>query len=246
MKKGLLVFILLFLFATPIVSALVVNAEVKTDYPFRFLLVRVLDSDNSVVDSISPGKTDIKGDKEINFSTSLKEVGFEIYIIEDGATLQEMFFEAQSVNDPFVLDMRENPVEEEIVEEEIIEEEITEEEVVEEEEEVIDNEDAVEISALAGNVISDDEGFDLSNFFYYIIGFVVLLAIFGFIAGMVINSKKRVKMGLPKHKLVPNFNKKHDFGDRELADAESKIREAQAEINRIKNKDKVNEAEERY
>jgi|GEM_PF-2538762 len=103
-------------------------------------------------------------------------------------------------------------------------------------------EEASERESITGNVIADLG--DVSKLFYYVLAVVILGGLLGFVVGRMIKTRK-IKMGIIDASPVKvKENKDLDY-NKELLDAERKLNEAQAQLAKLKSKDKVRQAEER-
>ncbi|OIO80422.1 hypothetical protein AUJ84_03625 [Candidatus Pacearchaeota archaeon CG1_02_32_132] len=238
--KGLLFFvgfIILLFVAMPLVSSLNIDINLKSDYSFRSVLIRVLDGGSNELDSLYPGKTNINGELTTNYSTSLAKIGFSVFILENGEVLNNVEFEEMPTNKPIILDMRADPVD---VPENISTSNVSKETT----NATIVDEGNLEDGSITAQAISGDEkSFSVPILFYYLIGILLLAGVIGFIVGKMIREKRHSGNISDKPAMIV---RKEDSGfSRNLAVAERKLRDAQNEINRLKNTDKIKQAEEK-
>lgn len=229
------------IFGLPQASSMDADITIQTDYAFRSMVIRVLNENSNIVDSLSGGlKTDINGELKTNYSTSLSELGFIVFIVENGNVLDTEEFDAQPVNEPIVLDMR-SPAGKS--------NNLTTESKTESGETLLN--DSLEAGLVAENVtnatitgqaISGD--FEIPSIFYYFIGVLLLAAVIGFVVGRMIMSRKIPGKISEKPAMVVRKEEGSEYA-RELAAAERRLKEAQAEVSRIRSTDRIKQAEEK-
>jgi len=235
--------IVLILLATPAVLALNIEITVKTE-PFHSLFIQIANpSDEIVIDSRS-NKTDVPGTAQFDFSTTLDELTF--FVITRHPLSGEVVYETWFYDVPVEKNIYLNVLEKEGVEEYQLsnESEITNETAEDETEEdnetitELENQTQEENESITGLAISEEGKKVFLNKTYYIIGVIILLVIVIFIV------TRKVIM----NKAPPHLTKK-GYGDnaaaiyRDLVRTERKLKNAQAEINRFKNKGKIQKAE---
>lgn len=244
-KLFFVVGLILLLSLAPIVSAASVRITIKTDYPFRSLILRVQDSGGNIIESLYPGKVGMQGETSVDYETTQTELAFQVLVVDNGEVLANEKFDSLPTSEPIVLDLREET-----------DEDSEGGDVVnlgnEEDNETLNGtqaagtEEADENASITGQAIFNAAG-DIPLIFYYLLIIIVIGGVIGFFAARMIKARK-VKMGLTDPAPVKLKMTKSDYGDdfsRELEDAERKLGEAQDEINRIKGRDKIREAEEK-
>lgn len=236
--KGLLFFagFIIFLFvAVPLVSSMNIEITLESDYPFRSVLIRVLDGSSTELDSLYPGKTDINGKLTTNYSTSLAKLGFAVFILENGGVLNNVEFEDMPTNKPIILDIRSSPGEVENISTSNVSEEITNATIT----------DNIGNDPITAQVVSGSgENFNVPILFYYLMGILLLAGVIGFVVGKRIREKRHSGNISDKPAMIVRKEEGSNFS-RDLAVAERKLREAQNEINRLKNTDKIKQAEDK-
>ncbi len=125
-----------------------------------------------------------------------------------------------------------------VTEETVVEETNETGNVTEETVEAINEEEEETDATITGNAVSGSDGISLT-FIYYIVGFIVLV---GVVVLIILGIKKWRASATPtsKEKTKQYFSYPKN---REIEEAEKKIREAQRELNKIKNEGKIREAE---
>ncbi len=252
--KTLILFVFILLVALPVVSAYDTLITVKSyDYHDVNIIVLQPTEEYGLIKSHNNIYTGNKGSAFVTHSSEDSTFKLRIIVKKDGAIIENMAFDgpynAGTPIELIVPDNLEELLEEE--EEDPVEEPVEEEEEdpVEEEEEVTTEEENQEAAAIAGNVISDEENDGgLSKILYWAFGVLILAGIVGFVMGKVIRAR-RVKLGLAspkesKFKLKKGKEEGYEY-KKQLEDAEKKLKEAQSEINKVKNQDKIKDAEKK-
>jgi len=249
MKRGICFLLLAVLLVLPIASALTTEVNVKTLENHKvFISIQNPDTlsliGSTSVDSGSDGKitvnVDSGGDDEINII---------VKVTKDGVKIALEKFSGYANSFPVYFLVTNNQVLADYESEFLDVGEVVEDVVNETVEEVVEDvvEDPVEESAEVGagfvsfytGLVSSVGQRVFSKTTYYVLGAIVLgLLIFVFIRRMPAR-RSSVSPGGPAGGL--GF-----FDSRRIDSAERKIADAQADINKIKNKDKIVDAEKRF
>jgi hypothetical protein len=251
---GLVLFLVLVM---PVVVAVDVPLTVKY-LPDHRISVNILRTGEAyhLIEAIHE-TTNVNGEIKIIFSAPYSEVmiNTKVKTLEGALVIADDSGSHRTTEGEIVIDLspaseepEENDTEEVILEEtggnetgETTEED-TEEVVVEEEQEEATEETE---PSTTGSLISESKDL-FTNYSFYLIGFIFLVGLVGFFM-----MRKKGKMPGDKPEKEVKVKKLSEVGDkssadlREIEDAERKIKEAQQEINRIKNHKHIEEAEKK-
>lgn len=231
----------------PMISALSANITVESDFPLRSLVIRINSPGGGTLENLYPGKSNLYGNLNLIYETSLPKLDFEVLVVENGEVLETAQFEDQITSEPIKLDLKEREDakinasnESGMNETETLEQNLNSTSTLEEE---TASNDSVTGQAIISNLT--DSG--VSKMFYYILAIVVLGGIVGFVVGQMIRARK-IKMGFAdpvSSKSEVKAQNKVESSEDVLADAERKLKEAQTELDKLRSRDKIRQAEER-
>ena len=249
-RKIFLWIVILTLLVIPLVVAefkYEVGVNVDTDTPDRQIVVRFRDVDTGKYFQTVNGETDGSGRFNYILGTDREELKVVVYWIQNISefvkpeniismeeagpfiTGETIFATVTEVEEPEVV---ETPISANITEQNLTGE-------VNESEELIETETSVTGFTLFGDS-------NTSTIILYILGGILLVVIIFFIVRIII--RRRGERVLPEIKVRKLSEWKasmsaHDNKSRAIEEAERKLQEAQAEINRLKNQDKIRSAE---
>lgn len=241
MGKKLVVYFLLLLVLIPGVLAIKTEVTVKTK-PNELVSINVFDpiSEEKIFNAFE--RADASGTYATSFSSAVEKVNVEIRSTDDsnviiGNQQYENYPAGEAINLDFITPLTNNSIEENST----IQSNITENESIRQTNETTINESTN--SAPTGFAIKDIFS---SRTFYYIIIVLVLVGIVLFVFRM---KKKNNYNDKPAEEIKirkwSDFQAESSLKQAEIAEAEKKIREAQAEINRLRNEDKIEEIKKR-
>ena len=256
MKKVLFAVTVLLLLILPIASAINTEIKVKT-MPFHEVQLTTYNSNTEAFDAFErfKGEADKYGD--ITFTAISDESAFNIiiYIKWNGATVvSKRYEEGYTAGEPIYIEIArpgfqfietpeetgEEPPENETRNDTVTDEETeTQQEDIQEEQQTTEesNQDDSEITGLS---IFEKVGEGLSSKTLWLI--VIILVV---VAVILFFMKKASSMQMFSKTPLLKTNNEGSAGGQELRRAERRIAEAQAEINRIKNKERIRDAEKR-
>lgn len=245
MKKSLWYVIVLACLFIPMISAIDTAITIKT-IPYHEVQITAFNPSTSSFESWGSLKnySDQYGDASFTFSSDKYNFNLIVFIKKDNEKVMapKKFLDNFEAGEPIYLEVAPsgfefietpNQVEEEI---ELIENETIQNETIE---------DSEPVTSFA---IFGEGGLFSINTFYVVTGIILILGIAGFFLF------KKMKKGIKTPKEIKikklselNQEKKEDIRDNRaiIEDAERKIREAQEEIRKIKNEDKIKEAKKK-
>ncbi|NCO11165.1 hypothetical protein CO038_00320 [Candidatus Pacearchaeota archaeon CG_4_9_14_0_2_um_filter_39_13] len=247
-------FLLLLLLVIPVLSPEVLGftsqIKVVTTTPEADVTIKIIipEDINRRVRNTLEAVTDSEGIAIVDYTTENPYFEMKVSVSKSGITqFRDVAFGPYEDQAEIVIGLPKG-IEEETPVVEPSENNATEENVTEEAAELEPNvtlgqEDASADGEITGQAVTGGPTEGISKIFYYILAVVVLGGIIGFVVGRMIRTRK-IKMGLID--AVPTKSKvvKEVDAD-ELADAERKLMEAQAQINKLRSRDKIKQAEER-
>lgn len=249
MVKTTIICIAFLLLLVPLASAIDTTVKIKT-LPFHEVQATPLEANAASFIELDKfrGEADQYGDIEFTFSTTDSTFDMTVFIKwQDKTVISKRFTDGFPVGQELYLEIApagakllETPETEEIAEENLVQEEelaaeaaaavaLAEEEEAEttEEEEVVEEAEA----GITGLAISSDILGKAKPFVFYVLGAAVLVGVLVFVFR--IRKRTKLKADLTSGSANPAI----------IVDLQNKIREAQKELNMIKNQDKIKEAE---
>ncbi|MFH1801485.1 MAG: hypothetical protein ABH804_01485 [archaeon] len=246
MKKAVMCFIFMML-AVQVVSSTITNINVKS-IPGHEIQMTIIDSSSTVLERFS-GVTDEYGDVFFEYNSAKPTFDIILCLREDEETIfgPKKFIENYLAGENLYLEFA--PSWFKLIETpELVVNETNLTELLNETVDILLEENISEekSSVLSGYFISGTEG--ILKYKYYIFGVVFFL----FLVFFIFKTKKYIKVEKqPREIKVKKMSdlrreKEEDVQrSKDLEEAERRLREAQEEVNSIKNKDKINEIKKR-
>lgn len=257
-KLYFLTFILFLFIVLPLVSSIDTPITVKTDSGHVFAItLNVLDPTSGDALQTFTNNTDLFGQASFLFSATNSQAGFSVVERLDNKIVQTKTFDTYNLGSAIVLDISSS------IPSTVNNASVTNLSTNSSSAVNSTNTNVTLISTNSTKLNSTNSslkpavsgfafnGSQVSSFFnnikYYILGLIVLIAIL-FLAWFFYKRRKNDFMHIPKSQLRSKEESRILASkDRQLENAERKIREAQEEIERIKNrKRQISEAEQRY
>ena len=241
MKREIFLVLLAFLFITPLISSTETNITIKT-IPSHKIYLTVLDSsteDFSAIDRIF-GTSDSYGDSLFIYDS--EESSFDLAVLiknGDDTISYEKFREEFPAGEDVYLEVApdgfefiETPEKEEpeIVENSTLLNSTSETNTTEKSKE----------SGITGLTLFGEEGILSSKVFYYVAAALFLFIVL-FTSGFVIAKRIRNRETVPREIRIRKLSELRKSDEDIIEEAEKKIKEAQEEIGRIKNKGKMSD-----
>lgn len=240
--------IILVCFFVPMISAIDTNIKIKT-MPYHEVQITAFNPSSSSFESWGSLKnySDQYGDATFTFSSDKYNFNLIVFIKKDNEKVMapKKFLENFEAGEPIYLEVATSGFEfiETPTEIEINETELDENETIQNETIVGEGSEPVTGFAIFG------EGSIFSNKMFYIItGIILLIAIGGFFIFKNMKKTKKTPKEIKIKKLSElKEEKKESIKDNKsiIEDAERKIREAQEDIRKIKNEDKIKDAKKK-
>ena len=220
----------------PIVAAVDTDITIKAE-PYQNIVLRVLASGtDDTIETLYPPKTDGGGMTHVNFTSGFRNLNFLALIVKDKQIMDsKKFSDSYAAGKPVYLEFVKEKIQEVVNitnNESETEKNGTENVPIEEN---VKAENVENNSLVSGDVISEVGG-NYSKFVYYVLGGLVGLLIVLFIV-------KKIYKGNDSPVLSKPISKKYKDEGREIQRIEKKIKEAQRELNMIKNNDRIKLAE---
>ncbi|HDZ61202.1 MAG TPA: hypothetical protein ENH46_05840 [Candidatus Pacearchaeota archaeon] len=201
--------------------------------------------------------SDASGEIKVTFSHNQDDFKVKVWLKEDNEVfMSESFEEEYPTGEALTLEMYPKwyspPETEDLVLNETNSSGETQEQNTTEQEIIIGESDKVESSKQTGSVIFGEEGIVTKKRIYYILGGILLLVGLFFGSRLLLKHKgegreiKVRKMSEFQAETKEKAERKEESdreGDNRLANAEKKLKEAQEEINLLKNQDRIKELE---
>jgi len=266
MKKREITFVAFLLVLLLAISGVyAIDTKIKiTTYPDHKLFVDFLEKNPvSLIESFNLN-SDSEGEVEFVFSTENSVFDVSVFVFNGGEQICKNKFEDLIPGEPVNFIMY--PGNFEIIKnyDELEEENITEEEnltIEVEQEEIVEEEIPIDSVPITGMATSEETGenFLMGNIIYFVVGFLVLVALV-FVGSLKLKSiqktknysqekpQKEIKVKKLSEKLQEmKEDQKDKIGDFQgaIEEAEKKIKDAQKEINKLKNAGKIEELEKR-
>jgi len=257
--KKIFVVVLVLLILVPAIMAKTVDLTVETDYPFRYVVLKMFSANGgNFIGTEYPGKTDLHGTLNGNLTTDSSSLNIVAYVIENGDALVKQEFNNVKVGSKVFLDMSTEEDENIFDDNEQGDDGQDEDNSTEEGANTTltgEGNTGEDYGEITGAVV-DDSSSSVSIIFYYVLGVLLLAGIIGFVVGKMVRTR-RTKMGYsdPRDRKMPNVPEPkpvESVGSRgdmtteaRIAEAERKIREAQQELNKMRNQERIKSAEEK-
>jgi hypothetical protein len=244
----------------PFVSAVDTPITVKTVANHVFsITLNVLDSDSLDALQTYINDTDSNGQMEVVFSSTVSKVTFSAIIRDRGSIVLTKRFGNYTLGSPIILDTMAVESTTPLVASSEVLSTVNQTIIANSSQNLTNTTINSSNSLISGKPILNTSNSSISLFFtktgnfikdqiIYILGTIILVILIFFIVRFFI-LKKDSFMRIPKSDLRPikGFKATPQIKDRDLANAERKIREAQEEIDRIRNKkQRMADAEKRY